>query len=86
MSSTIVAHDLGPVAVGIGTLTDRVRDSIPKRGPAAAGIELGVGFVEGSVAGSAVVDAGVGVVLVVFVVVGALGAFLAEDAEFGWGC
>lgn len=60
-------------------------DRIEESWPAAAGLELVRGFVEGCVAAGAGIDAGGGRVLVVFAAVGGFGAFFAEDAELFWG-
>jgi hypothetical protein len=79
---TVVAHNLRPVTIGIGALAYGSRDRIPEGGPATPGIEFGVGVVERRFAASAEVGPGLRVVLVVFVGVRTLGAFLAEDAEF----
>ena len=63
----------------------RAGDGIIERRPAAAGLELLLGRVEGGVAGGAVVGALGGRVLVVLAGEGRLGAFLANDAELSWG-
>lgn len=83
MAATVVAYDLRPhhAQAGVRSLTNSVRHGIPKRWPAAARVELVVGFVERCVAGGACVDAGVGVVLVIGAGAGHFGALLAEDAE-----
>ncbi len=60
---------------------DGAGDAVEIRGPAAAGLELVRGPVEGGVAAGAGVGAGRGGVLVVGAGVGGLGAFFAEDAE-----
>lgn len=83
MPATVVAHDLGPhhAQTGIRSLANGVGHGVPKGWPAAARVELVVGFVEGRIAASACVDAGIGVVLVVGARARHLGALLAEDAE-----
>ena len=62
----------------------RTGDGIIERRPAAAGLELLLGRVEGGVAGGAVVGALGGRVLVVLAGEGRLGALLANDAELSW--
>lgn len=83
MPTAITAHDLGATHAkrAIGVASDRSRDSVEECGPAAAGLKFVVGFVEWSVAGGAGVDAGGGVVLVVFTGVGGFGSFLTDDTE-----
>jgi hypothetical protein len=59
----------------------RTGDTVKVRRPSASRLELVGGFVEGSIAGGAGVDAGFRHVLVVFAGEGSFGSFFSEDAE-----
>ena len=59
----------------------RTGDIVKVRRPSASGLEFVRGFVEGSIAGGAGVDAGFRHVLVVFAGEGSFGSFFTEDAE-----
>jgi len=83
VSPTVIANNLRPhhSKTGVRLLSHSARYGIPERGPPAARVELVVCLVEGRFATGALVDAGVGVVLVEFAGAGHFGAFLTEDAE-----
>jgi hypothetical protein len=83
MPTTITAHNLRArhSQRRIRMSRYRTRDIVKVRRPSASGLELVGGFVEGSVAGGAGVDAGFRHVLVVFAGEGSFGSFFTEDAE-----
>lgn len=83
VTSTVVAYNLRPhhAKTRVRLLSDGAWHGIPEGGPSAARVELVVCLVEGRFATGALVDAGVGVVLVEFAGAGHFGAFLSEDAE-----
>lgn len=83
VATALGARDLGALHAegAVGVADDGAGDGVEVRGPAAAGLELVRGAVEGGGAGGAGVGAGRGGVLVVGAGVGGLGAFFAEDAE-----
>ena len=68
MTTAFVAHDLRPCHAEsrIILLSYSSREGIPKGRPSAAGVEFVVRFVERCITRAAVVDAGVGVVFIVF--------------------
>lgn len=83
MATTVGAHNLGPLHAkgAIGVSSHSPRDGVEKGRPAAARLELVVGFVERGVAASAGVGAFGGHVFVKGAAEGGFGAFVAEDAE-----
>lgn len=83
MAPTITANNLRPrhPKPAVHMPRHRARDAVEIRRPAAAGLELVRGLVEGCVAGRARVHARGRGVLVVDAGEGRFGAFLAEDAE-----
>jgi len=83
VTPAVIADNLRPhhAKTGVRLLSHRARNGIPERRPPAARVELVVCLVEGRFAAGALVDAGVGVVLVVCAGAGHFGAFLSEDAE-----
>lgn len=83
MAPAIRTHNLDPLHAkgAIGMSGDGAGDGVEEGGPAAAGLELVLGGVEGCVAAGAGVDAFGGHVFVVFADKGGFGALLAEDAE-----
>lgn len=87
MAAAVAAHDLGALHAerAVGVAGDGAGDGVEEGGPAAAGLELLVGGVEGRLAGGARVDALARVVLVVLAAEGRLGALLADDAELFYG-
>lgn len=88
MATAVGTHDLDAAHADspiLNTLHGS-RDAVEVSRPAATGLELGVGCVQGRVAAGARVHALVRVVLVVGAGAGGFGAFLAEDAELFWGC
>jgi hypothetical protein len=87
VTSTVVADDLRPhhTKTRVRLLSHRTWYGIPECGPSAARVELVVCFVEGRIASSALVDTGVGVVLVVSPGTGHLCALLSQNAELLYG-
>ena len=83
VSPTVIANNLRPhhAKTGVRLLSHSSRYGVPKSRPPAARVELVVCLVERRFATGALVDAGVGVVLVEFAGAGHFGAFLTEDAE-----
>ena len=83
MPSALTAHNLRArhAERTIGVPGHGAGDVVKVGGPAAAGLELVVGFVEGGAAAGAAVDARRGHVFVVGSGEGGFGAFFAEDAE-----
>ena len=83
VTPAVAAYDLCPghAERAVGVSCDGAGNVVVVRGPAAAGLELMVGFVERRVAGSAGVDALVGHVLVVLAGEGGFGALFTNDAE-----
>lgn len=83
MPSTVITDNLRPHHPKRTILVPlhRAGDRVEVRRPAAPGLELVRGFVEGCVAAGAGVYALFWVVGVVFACVGWFGAFLAEDSE-----
>lgn len=86
--AAVGADDLGALHAerGVEVPVDRPGDAVVVGGPAAAGLELVRGAVQGGVAAGAGVDALGGEVVVVFAGEGGLGALFAEDAELFCGC
>lgn len=80
VSSTGIAHNLDPVAVGIRVSSNSSGDRIKESRPATARVELGRRGVQGCLAARTRVHALVRV-LVVLARVGSLGALLAQDTE-----
>lgn len=83
MSSAVVAHNFYPhhAQPRVGLLAHCARYCVPESGPAAARVELVVGFVERRVAATACVDAGSRIVLVELTGAWHFGSFLAQDTE-----
>lgn len=71
-----------PASVGVAV--DSTRDGVKESRPAAAGVKLGSGFVQWTVAASTCVHAVLGVVLVELACTGSLGALLSQDPELFW--
>lgn len=83
MTATITADDLRPAHAerSVCVSGDGAGHSVEEGGPAAAGLEFVVGFVQSRAATGAVVDPRGWGMLVVFPSEGGFGAFLAEDTE-----
>jgi len=83
VTPAVIADDLRPhhAETGVRLLSHRARNGIPERRPPAARVELVVCLVQRRLATGALVDAGVGVVLVELAGAGHFSAFLSEDAE-----
>jgi hypothetical protein len=83
VAATVVAHNLRPhhAETGVWSLSDGAGYGIPECWPAASRVELVVCLVERRVAAGALVDAGVGVVLVVGAGARHFGALLTENAK-----
>jgi hypothetical protein len=83
MTATIRANNLRPrhTKCAIGMSRHRAWHCIEESGPSAAGLELVSGFVEGCVAGGAVVGSAAGEVFVVFAGEGGLGALFTDYFE-----
>jgi hypothetical protein len=78
------AQNFDAAAIGVGLVADGAGELLVEAGPAAAGVELAVGAVEGGVAPAADIDAGLKEV-VVFASEGPLGALMDDDALFSGG-
>lgn len=86
MPSAVITHNLRPLHPErtVRKPLHSTRNRVKVCRPAAAGLELVVGFVEGRIAAGAGVDAVRRVVSVVGAGVRAFGVFFAEDAELFW--
>ena len=78
VAAAVGALDLDAHAVGVGQAPDGAGDLVVEGGPAAVGVELVVGAIEGRVAAAADVGAGL-VEVVVLAGEGRLGALVLDD-------
>lgn len=72
------------IAIGVGCASDSAGNFLVETGPAAVGVEFGVGGIEGGMAAFAEVGAGLPV-LVVLARMRRFGAAVFDDVFFGWG-
>lgn len=86
VASAVAANNLRPLHAesAVCVPCDGARDCVEESRPAAAGLELVLGRVDGRVAAGTVIGAGARGVLIVLAGEGRFGALLAEDAELLW--